>query len=334
MTTYDVHAHCVPDGLLDELERDGDRYGVEVLRGDGSTSVRFTGSVTTPPIRDDLGDVGYRLEVMDAGRVDVQLVSSWIDLTGYGLPTNIARRYVRMFNEALAKTVAQHPDRFLGLCNVPLQDGTAAAEELRWAVTEQGMVGAEISTTVDGVELDDKGLDPFWGAAAELGCPILIHPYQPLKGRNVSRYLLENLVGRAAESTIAIGHMVFGGVMERFPDLNLIVVHGGGFVPWQAARWDRGFEAVPKKTRTEIQRPPTESLRNVYFDTVLHDPKVVGYLVDWAGADRVVVGSDFPFPMGDLTPVDTLDALGTLSDDDRNAILEGNVQRLLDGIRR
>jgi len=335
VTTYDVHAHCVPHGLFEELRKEPDRYGTEVVEREGRKSVRFAHGLTTRPISDDLVDVGHRLEAMDAGRVDVQLVSSWIDLTGYGLPSAAAVRYTRMFNEVLAAMIAAHPDRFLGLCNVPLQDPAAAAAELRRAVVEDGFVGAEIATTVEDVDLDDPGLDPFWGTASELRCPILIHPsFTPLAGRDVSRYMLDNLVGRAIESTITVAQMVFGGVMERFGDLRLILVHGGGFVPWQAARWDRGYDAVPAQTAGNLARRPTESLRNVYFDTVLHDPKVVGYLIDWAGADRVVIGSDYPFPMGDLAPVDTLDAVRFLDDAQRSAILQQNVENLVAGIRR
>lgn len=260
--------------------------------------------------------------------------SSWIDLTGYGLPDAPARRYTRMFNESLAAMAADHPGRFLPLCNVPLQDPEGAAAELRRGVVEEGFVGAEIATTVEDVDLDDPALDTFWGADAELQCPVLIHPsYDVLAGRDVSRYLLENLVGRAAESTIAVGYMLFSGVMERFPDLQLIIVHGGGFVAWQAARWDLGYAAAPGKTAVNISRPPREQLRNVYFDTVLFDPEVVGYLVDWAGADRVLLGSDYPFPMGDLSPIETLEAVG-LSEQDRRMILCDNVERLVAGIRR
>lgn len=335
VTTYDVHAHCVPEGLFDELRREPERYGTEVVEREGGRSVRFVSGLTTRPVRDDLVDVGRRVATMDAGRVDVQLVSSWIDLTGYGLPRAAAVRYTRMFNETMAAMIAMHPRRFLGLCNVPLQDPASAADELRRSVVDDGFVGAEIATTVEDVDLDDPALDPFWGMASDLRCPILIHPsFTPLAGRDVSHYMLDNLVGRAIESTITVAQMVFGGVMERFPDLRLILVHGGGFVPWQAARWDRGYDAVPAKTAVNLTRRPTESLGNVYFDTVLHDPKVVGYLIDWAGADRVVIGSDYPFPMGDPAPVDTLDAVPSLHDAARNAVLQHNVERLVAGIRR
>ena len=334
MTTYDVHAHCAPDGLLASFERDGDAYGTELVDTDKGRAVRFAGGVTTPALRDDFDDVAHRLGSMDAARVDVQLISSWIDLTGYSLPRDVGVRYARMFNELLAATVAEHPDRFRGLCTVPLQDGQAAADELRHAVAELDMVGVEIATTVDGRDLDDPDLEPFWAAAAELRCPVVIHPYVSLAGRGVSRYFLGNLVGNPAESTIAIAHMLFGGVLDRHPDLRPVLLHGGGFAPWQSGRWDRGFEAVSHLTRKGgIETRPTELLKRIHFDTVLHDPEVLAMLIQWAGADRVVLGSDYPFPMGDLTPVDTLDAVEDLSDDDRELILGGNVERLLSEIR-
>lgn len=334
MTTYDVHAHCAPSGLYAQLERDGARFGTELVDTDRGRAVRFAGGVTTPPLRDDFDDVDKRVASMDAARVDVQLLSSWIDLTAYSLPVEQGRRYASMFNELLAETVAGHPDRFRGLCTVPLQDAEAAAKELHHAIGDLGMVGVEIATTIDGRDLDDPDLDPFWAAAAELRCPVLIHPYRSLSGRGVERYFLNNLVGNPAESTIAIAHLLFGGVLDRHPELRPVMVHGGGFAPWQSGRWDRGFDAVAHLTRAHIETRPTELLQRVHFDSVLHDPAALRLLVDRAGAGRVVLGSDYPFPMGDPTPVDTLDRVGGLSAADRLAILGGNVERLLGGVRR
>jgi aminocarboxymuconate-semialdehyde decarboxylase len=334
MTTYDVHAHCAPTGLLDELARDGARFGIEQVMTDRGRALRFAGGVTTPPMRDDFDDLAHRIASMDAARVDVQLLSTWIDLSAYSLPRDLGVAYSRWFNDLLAETVASRPGRFLGLCTVPLQAPDAAADELRRCVGELGMVGVEIATTVAGRDLDDPDLDPFWAAAAELRCPVLLHPYQSLAGRGVSRHFLGNLAGNPAESTLAIAHMIFGGVLDRFPDLRPVMVHGGGFAPWQSGRWDRGFEAVGHLTRKAgLATRPTELLRRVHFDTVLHDPAVVALLIRWAGAERVVVGSDYPFPMGDLTPVDTLDRVEGLDDEARRMILGGNVERLLADVR-
>lgn len=334
MTTYDVHAHGAPTGFLDELARDGGRHGAEVVTlDDGRRAVRFAGGLTTPPLRDDFDDVARRLASMDAARVDVQLFSPWIDLSAYSQPGDVGVRYSRMFNDHLAETVAANPDRFLGLCTAPLQSPVDAAEELRRAVVDLGMAGVEIATTVDGRELDEPDLDPFWGMAQELRCPVLIHPYRSLAGRGVSRHFLGNLVGNPAESTIAIAHLIFGGVLDRFPDLRVVLVHGGGFAPWQSGRWEHGYTDAPRMTRGHIASSPRALLEKVHYDTVLHDPLLIEFLVRWAGVERVVLGSDYPFPMGDLTPVDTLEATG-LSADDRAAILGGNVARLLADVRR
>ena len=199
------------------------------------------GRVRTRPLRADLSDLAGRLAAMDAAGMDVQVLSSWIDLTAYALPAGNGARYARMFNEALVATAAEAPGRFETLCTVPLQDPVAAAVELRHAVTSLGMVGVEIATRVDGRELDDPDLEPFWTAAEELR---VRRPRPPLRlpGRpGRVPLLLGNLVGNPAESTIAAAHLIFGGVLERHPDLRVCLVHGGGFAPYQMGRWDHAF---------------------------------------------------------------------------------------------
>ncbi len=331
MTTYDVHAHCVPPALLAELRRDHRHYGVEVIDADAGPRIRFAGAAATRPVRGGLVDVERRLAAMTSARVDVQVVSGWIDLTGYALTDEVARRYTRMFNDSLAAMVAEHPDRFLGLCYVPLQDPVAAGRELQRAVTEDGFIGAEIATSVADLELGDAVLDPFWAVAEELRCPILIHPsFVPSSGGRLD--VIENVVGRPAATTTAVSHLVLGGVLERFPELRLVLVHGGGFVPWQVARWDRGVEG--NLGQWGLRRPPSEQLRNAVYDAILYDPRVVRFLIDWAGEDRVVLGSDYPFPSGDLTPLDTLEAVPGLVESERAAVAGGNLERLVAGIRR
>jgi aminocarboxymuconate-semialdehyde decarboxylase len=332
--SIDVHAHIVPDGLLDTLRADGGRYGIELAQQDGRWAALIAGRVRTPPIIPPLLDLPRRLATMDATGVDVQLLSSWIDLTAYALDEAAGERYARMFNETLAALVAEHPHRFRGLATVPLQAPKLAAAELQHAVGSLGMVGAEIATTVDGVELDDPGLEPFWAAAEELRCLLVIHPYASLAGRNVHRYALNNLIGNPAESTVAVGHLIFGGVLERHPDLKVCLVHGGGFAPYQIGRWDRGWSTGFRGAAEHLTRSPGEWLRSLYFDTVLHSARSLQLLVDTVGVERVVLGSDYPFVMGEPEPVAALAALGTLSDQDRQRILDGNVGALLGGIRR
>lgn len=327
-----MHAHAVPPGLLDAVRRDGAAAGVELGDRDGTPVLRFAGG-GAPPIRADLLDVEGRLAAMDTAGVDVQLVSSWIGITGYGLAVDQGRRWARLFNDALAALVADHPRRFLGLATVPLQSGAAAADELAHAVTRQGMVGAEIATTVDGRELDDPDLAPFWAAAEDLRCLIVLHPDQTLPGRPDARYFLNNLVGNAAETTIALSHLLFGGVLERHPDLRIVLVHGGGYLPWQMGRLDHGFDAVPGAVARHLSERPSTVLRRLYYDTVTHSADNLRFLIDRVGVGQVVLGSDHPFEMGEHDPLGLLARVPGLTDEERHRITTATAERLLAEVR-
>jgi aminocarboxymuconate-semialdehyde decarboxylase len=334
MTTYDVHAHCIPPSLLDLLRAEGPRLGIELRDdGDGEYAV-IRDRVRLAPFRPILGDLEARVRAMDDSGVDVQLLAGWIDLTAYALDPDAGAEYARRFNEIMAAEADRRPDRFVALGTIPLQDPARAAAELDFAVRDLGMAGVQIATTVDGTDLDEAGLDPFWEAADDLGCLIVLHPCDPLPGVDLSRNFLDNMVGRPAESTIAVGHLLFSGVLERFPGLVICVVHGGGFVPYQLGRMQRGFDAVPKLAAGNITTAPSELARRLYYDTVLHDPAPLAFLVERVGADHVLMGTDYPFPMGDPTPVDTVNAIPGLSDEQRRLILGGNVTRLLPGVER
>lgn len=328
--TYDVHAHCVPEAVLDALASDGAALGIELATDDrGARRLVITGRAVPVPLHPGLSDVPARVAAMDAAGVTVQLLSAWIDLTAYALPAQQGARLARLCNEAVAELIATTPERFRALCTVPLQAPSRAVAELRHAVDVLGMVGVEIATTVDGRELDDPDLEPFWSAAAEMRCLVLLHPVDALAGRGVRRHFLSNLVGNPAETTIAIAHLVYGGVLERHPDLRICAVHGGGFVPYQAGRLAQGYRARPDLTATALIRPPAASLDRLYFDTVLYDPAALAALVAFAGPHRVLMGSDYPFEMGDPDPVGTVAAVPGLTAADRELITHGNVARLL-----
>jgi aminocarboxymuconate-semialdehyde decarboxylase len=330
----DVHAHCVPAAALATLRREGGRFGVELLERDRVPAARIAGRVVTGPLRPELVDVERRLAAMDACGVRLQLLSSFVDLLAYALDARAGARYARMFNEALAATAARHPQRLAALATVPLQAPQRAASELRHAVQRLGMVGVEIATTVDGTELDDAGLAPFWHAAEELACLVLVHPHDPLAGRGVTRHFLGNLVGNPAETTVAVAHLVLGGVLERVPALRLCVVHGGGFLPYQAGRLDRGWRSGPPAAAAHLSVPPSRWLRRLYYDTIVHAPQALAYLIDFAGAEQVLLGSDYPFEMGEPDPVGAVRALPGLDPAARALILEGNARRLLGAVRR
>jgi aminocarboxymuconate-semialdehyde decarboxylase len=334
LTNYDVHAHCIPENLVDMLRVDGPEYGIEVVSDEKGESAVIAERIRLAPFRSMLGDTEARLAAMDASSVDVQVISSWVDLTAYALDPGRGARYSRRVNQIIADHAAEHPDRLLALGTVPLQGPEQAAEELRFAVEDLRMVGVEIATTIDDADLDRAGLDPFWEAAESLGCFVLLHPCNPLPGVDLARYFLDNMVGRPAESTIAMAGLLFGGVLERFPDLKICMCHGGGFVPFQIGRMERGFVAASQRTRENISTPPSELARRLYYDTVLHDSKALGFLVDQVGAERVMMGSDYPFEMGDPEPVKTVDAIPEIDDAQRQLILGGNFARILEEMGR
>jgi aminocarboxymuconate-semialdehyde decarboxylase len=303
----DVHAHAIPPQVVDALPH----------------PVR---------LRQPLLDVPARLRAMDEAGIDLQLVASWIGIVAYDLRPEQGRRWARLFNDALAEVVAAHPDRLRGLGMVPLQDPDGAVKELQRLVSA-GMAGVEIATTVNGAELDDPALEPFWAAAAELRCLVLLHPDLSLPGRPSPRYFLNNLVGNGAETTIAVAHLLFAGVLERHPDLRLVLVHGGGHLPYLAGRLDHGFAVAPQQTGTSTTQRPSEQLKRLHFDTVTHSHDVLRFLIHFAGPEHVVLGSDYPFEMGQPDPVGFVRSLPGLGPADQESILEGNARRLLEGIR-
>ena len=335
MPVYDVHAHIVPTELMDFLRADGPSLGLELFpTDDGKEKLRVAGRQELGPFPQNLFDLEARFAAMDEGGVDVQLVGHRTEFSAYALPGEQGARYSRAFNRILADLVSLHPTRMIGLGTVPLQDPPRAAEELAYLVQGLGMAGVEIATHVDGTPIDQAGLDPFWDAANELRCLVLFHPNDPLRGLDLGRYFMDNIVGRPAESTVAIGYLLLSGVFERYPDLVLCMVHGGGYMPYQIGRWDKGYKVVPHLVGANLTKPPLEYVRKLYFDSLVHIPETMSYLLELVGPTQVVVGTDYPYEMAERAPVAFVDSIPGLRAEDRAAILEGNVTKILEGIRR
>lgn len=330
----DLHAHYIPPAFLRLLERDGARWGFEVGRAaDGRWTVAASGR--TPRAPDPrMTDLGERLAWMDAAGIDVQVLSSWAGLIDDVSPPSAAPGYSQRLNEALAAAAATEPDRFRALAVVPLHAPEAAAAVLEHAMLELELAGVEILTRAGDRELDDAGLDPFWRRAEELGCLVVLHPTDSLAGRSLTRYRLDNLVGNPAETTIAVAHLILGGVLERFPGLRICVVHAGGYLPYGAGRLDHGYRAQPELVATRLTRAPSEWLRTLDYDTIGHSPATLRFLADFAGPEHMLMGSDYPFPMGDPAPVETVRSIAGLDDGARAAILGGNAARRLDPLAR
>ena len=324
----DCHAHYVPPAVLERLRKDGPSFGVEVGEDtpQGPRLRLGQGRPLARPILAPATDLPKRRETLRESRVDRQVLSAWMDIVGYSLPVDEAVRWSRMLNESMGEALASDDGLFRGTATVPLQDGSRAAEELEFAVTECGLIGAMIGSNIDGANLDDPSLDPFWKAAERLEVPLIIHPLNPLGIERLGSYFLTHIVGLLADTTVGVACLYFGGVLDRFPDLKIILCHGGGFLPYQFGRMTRGREIQPE-IRKATALMGRDVLRWFYYDTIVFEPDVLEFLVAEAGADHVLLGSDCPFGIGDPNPTEIVEKL-RLDRADRDRILGGNAERL------
>lgn len=325
---YDIHAHCIPNSFRDWLMDKGHSIGAEVLSSERGPRIRFNGGFTSGPLREILGDRDARIAAMDRMGVDVQVMAGWVELTGYDLDPSSGLALSQTQNDFLAEEAAISSDRLMALGNLPLQDPTASVSELERVMKALDMVGVQIATTVGDLWLDQAGLDPVWEAAESLGAFVVLHPFDPLAGVDLGRYLMDNSVGRPAETTIALTGLINSGVFERYPRLRMCAVHGGGFLPFQIGRIDRSHRAKPEVAAVDTIRLPSEYLSELYVDTVVHSTASLRFLIDTIGPEQILLGTDYPFEMGDEEPIALVDSVSGIGDRERHAILTGNAARL------
>lgn len=290
-------------------------------------TARYNRELLETVYRTKLTDIAARLEDMDAMGVDMQAISPSPTQYHYGVPADASEEIVRLQNERIAAICGEHPDRFVGLGTVSLQEPSLARDQVRHGAQKLGLRGFEISTLVNGVGVDDARFRPFWEEVERLGVAVLLHPLGTTIGPRMDVHYLSNIVGQPAETAIALSRMIMGGHFDRFPALKLCAVHGGGYLPPYIGRSDHAWRVRPECDG--CARPPSDYLRRIWFDTLVYDPARLGDLIDIVGADRVVAGTDYPFDMGDYDPVGLVEAVDGLSASDRAAILGGNAMRLL-----
>jgi aminocarboxymuconate-semialdehyde decarboxylase len=325
--TIDVHAHILTEETIRLLQRESPKAAPKLSDVDDQFgTLDVAGSVYRHFPRGGW-DLDRRFRDMAAAKVDMQVLSVCPQTFLYAQPPALAAAFARIQNEQLAKLVKTHPGRFQGIATVPMQAPQQAADELRHAMTVLGLRGMQIGSNIAGKNLDDPELEPVWAAAAELGAFILLHPINVAGIDRLGSYYLNNLIGNPLDTTIAAACLVFSGVLERHPSLKICLAHGGGFVPYQAGRFVHGWHvrAEPKK---KLPKPPTDSLQRFYFDTIVHSKEVLEFLVGNAGADRVLLGSDYPFDMG--TPDGVLQVRSlSLPAAEQASILGGLAQTML-----
>jgi aminocarboxymuconate-semialdehyde decarboxylase len=299
----DFHAHLIPPALVETIVKEGKSYGVHVTGDSEAPHIRLEGSSWSKPLPLQLTRVKERIETLDRQGIDKQVCASWIDLSGYTMPLDVGIRLSELQNDTIADVVDSHPTRLLGAATVPMQDPKSAVKVLEKAMA-RGFRSVQIATYFGGDRfLDDPTLDPFWDAAQALGVLVYFHPYDETPPNGTKDYFLHNIVNYPLQTAIAIPRMIFARVFERFPKLNFCFPHGGGYLPYQFGRIRRAAEVRPEPKVHGYAGDPLDQLKNLYFDTIVHNPKSLAYLADMVGVDRLIMGSDYPFDMNDPDPV-------------------------------
>ncbi len=294
----DVHAHFVPQLLYERFDANAKKFPeVKLMRDEKGIRMQFPGSEPTRPISPRLSDLADRRAWMDKSGIDHQLVGGWLDSFGYELPSGEGLAWSRYYNECLWEQLADEK-RFTPLATVPLQHGGLAAEVLGEAL-ERGFGGVMIGTLPKGLggNLDDATLDPFWQAASDLRAPVFLHPMFLCGEPRLADYDLVNAIGRIADSSIAVARLLFSGHLLRFPGMKLVLSHGGAALPFALGRLARNHKISQGK-----YADPRKGFEAMYFDSCVFDSDSLEYLAKKAGAERIMLGSDMPFPIGDPEP--------------------------------
>jgi aminocarboxymuconate-semialdehyde decarboxylase len=277
-----------------------------------------------------LSDINRRIKDMDRMGIDIQAVSGAPSQYYYWAEPGIGLEFARDINNRIAEIVATHPDRFVGLCTVPLQDAKLATAELVRGVKKLGMRGVQINTNVNGVDLTDKslGLDRFFAKAQELDVVIMLHPLGFSHGQRFKDYYFNNVIGNPLESALAVGHLIFGGVLDRYPGLKICVAHAGGYLPHYHARMDHAWK-MRADASINIKKKPSSYLKKFYFDTMTFDTRMLDVMIERYGARHVLLGTDYPYDMGDENPIKLVKSVTRLTGTEQDLIMGGNAARLL-----
>lgn len=326
MRVIDTHTHFFPEAWVRLLEEEGPRHGAVMSRdAAGTVTLELPGSKQV--FGRAFVDLDARLEHMDREGLDVHALSLTMPMV-YWAPAGFALQLARVYNDACSAACAAHPGRFVGFAIVPMQSPDAAVEELERAAKLSGLRGLYMGTHVNRTNLDDKSFFPVYAKCEALGWPIFLHPLDPLHAERLERYYLRNVIGYPYATAIAAASLIFGGVMDAFPKLDVVLPHAGGMFLPLVGRWDRGAE-VREEMQTTRERP-SAYVRRFHYDTIAHDDALMMNVIRQVGVDRVVLGSDYCFGIGDPHPVRTVERLQTsLSAAEREMILGTTAAKLL-----
>lgn len=271
-----------------------------------------------------LNGVEERIADMDVLGIDVQAISPSPGLYYYGTPPELGREAARLVNDAVADAAARHPDRLVGMGTVPLQNVEFAIAEMHRCLGSLGLRGIEIGTNVSGIDLHDARFRPFFAAAEELGTLLFLHPLGFTSPARMGQFYFNNLIGNPLETTLALGHLIFGGVLDEYPGLRIVAAHGGGTLPSYWGRLDHGWHA--REDCRTCRHPPSHYLRQLWFDTLVFDRRQLDALIAAHGDTRLCLGTDYPFDMAEPNPISFHSGI---EGEARARIMGGNAAALL-----
>lgn len=325
MDAIDMHNHYIAPEIIDYLAREGSHYSTRIVEREGRRFFLIKESAMRP-IDGAISNAPARIIDMEREGITTQAVSCVPFLMYPEVPARLGLALAKVNNDAMAALAKTDPSRFVPLASVPLQDPQLAARELERAAT-LGLRGIEIPPKVAERQLDEPDFEPFWAAAEALKMAVCIHPFEAAPSGALARYFLGNLVGNLYDTGLAAALLIYGGVLERHPNLQIVLYHAGGAFPALVGRLDMGYRLVPE-CKAAIPRPPSTYAAQFHFDIIAHNRAMLSHLVNTYGASQFVIGSDYPLPAGLAHPVAEVKALGLNAEDERK-ILSANAQRLL-----
>ncbi|MES2479494.1 MAG: amidohydrolase family protein [Bacteroidota bacterium] len=326
----DIHTHIMPEHIPNYFQKFGYGEFIHLEHHCPGCAKMIKGDKVFREVEQNCWDASVRMKEMDMTEVGVQVLSTIPVLFNYWAQPAHGLETAHFFNDHIAQSCAYHPERFIGLGTVPLQDIDLAIQEMERCVKELKMPGLEIGSNINGKNLSDAYFTPFWQAAEELGCSIFVHPWEMMGENDMTKYWLPWLVGMPAETARAIASMIFGGVFTHFPKLRVAFAHGGGSFPFTIGRIEHGFNVRPDLCAIDNNVNPREYLGKFWIDALVHDPKALDYVIDAMGKDKVCMGSDYPFPLGEHHPGKLIEEM-PYSNELKNQLLHENAMTWLYG---
>lgn len=325
----DIHTHIMPEHIPDYFKKFGYGEFIHLQHHCPGCARMIKGDKVFREVKSNCWDPATRLKEMDMTTVNVQVLSTIPVLFNYWAKPAHGLETSMFFNDHIAACVAQHPDRFVGIGTVPMQDVDLAIKEMERCVKVLGLPGLEIGSNINGLNLSDPIFHPFWEAAENLGCALFIHPWDMMGQDDMRKYWLPWLVGMPAETARAISSMIFGGIFEKHPKLRVAFAHGGGSFPFTIGRITHGFDVRPDLCAIDNPVSPRNYLGKFWIDALVHDPKALRYIVEVIGSDKICMGSDYPFPLGEHKPGNLIESIDDFSEDLKKQLLWENALQWL-----